>query len=197
MFRTISLCCALLWLCSPIAALADQPNPKVQLETSLGAIVLELDAQAAPKTVANFLTYVRSHFYDNTIFHRVIKSFMIQGGGFTPDMQQKITQSPIINEADNGLKNEPGTIAMARTSAPHSATSQFFINVKKNDFLDFRAKNERGWGYCVFGRVIKGMEVVQAIENVKTTSKFGYNDVPIEPVVIKKAIVLEPSAGNK
>jgi peptidyl-prolyl cis-trans isomerase B (cyclophilin B) len=197
MFRLIPLCCALLLLCFPIAAPANPPNPKVQMETSLGEIVLELDAQAAPKTVANFLAYVHSHFYDNTIFHRVIKSFMIQGGGFTPQMQQKITQSPIINEADNGLKNDLGTIAMARSSAPHSATSQFFINVKNNDFLNYSGKNARGWGYCVFGRVIKGIEVVHAIENVKTTSKFGYNDVPVEPVVVKKAVVLEPSAEGK
>jgi peptidyl-prolyl cis-trans isomerase B (cyclophilin B) len=197
MFRMIPLFCALLLLCIPIAAPANPPNPKVQLETSLGVIVLELDAQAAPKTVANFLSYAGSHFYDNTIFHRVIKSFMVQGGGFTPEMQQKITQSPIVNEADNGLKNDLGTIAMARTNDPHSATSQFFINVKQNDFLNYRAKNARGWGYCVFGRVIQGMDVVHAIENVKTTAKFGNSDVPVEPVVIKKAVVLKPSTEGK
>ena len=194
MLRNLLVATALFCLCLPVFSQADQTNPQVQMETSLGMIVIELDAQRAPKTVANFLNYVRAGFYDGTIFHRVIKSFMIQGGGFTPEMQQKITQSPIENEADNGLKNDTGTIAMARTNAPHSATSQFFINVKNNDFLNHTEKTARGWGYCVFGHVVKGMDVVQAIENVKTTTRFGHGDVPVDPVVIKKVTVLGPDA---
>jgi peptidyl-prolyl cis-trans isomerase B (cyclophilin B) len=158
----------------------------------MGGITVELNARAAPKTVANFLQYVRDGFYDNTIFHRVIKSFMIQGGGLTPQMQEKPTRPPVINEADNGLKNDEGTIAMARTMAPHSATSQFFINVKSNSFLNHTAKNARGWGYCVFGRVVDGMAVVKAIENVKTTTKFQFGDVPVEPVLIQKVTLIEP-----
>jgi peptidyl-prolyl cis-trans isomerase B (cyclophilin B) len=157
----------------------------------MGVIVIELDAKAAPQTVTNFLDYVRDGFYDGTIFHRVIKSFMIQGGGFTAQMQQKSTRSPVANEADNGLKNNLGTIAMARTNAPHSATSQFFINVKDNDFLNHTAKTPQGWGYCVFGKVIKGMEVVHEIEAVRTTVRSGYGDVPVEPVIIKKVSLLE------
>ena len=165
-------------------------NPKVQLETSMGTILIELNQYAAPKTVDNFLHYVQSGFYDNTIFHRIIKSFMIQGGGFTLEMKQKEPQPPIINEADNSLKNDTGTIAMARTNDPHSATSQFFINVKDNDFLNHSAKTSNGWGYCVFGRVVKGMSVVHAIENVQTGAKFGYSDVPIQPVLLKKATLV-------
>lgn len=175
-----------------VSALAAEPGQQVQMETSMGVIVIELDTTAAPQTTANFLRYVGDGFYDDTIFHRVIKSFMIQGGGFTPQMQRKATRSPVVNEADNRLKNNAGTIAMARTNDPHSATSQFFINVKDNDFLNHVEKNARGWGYCVFGRVIKGMEVVHAIENVKTTTRFGHGDVPVEPVIIKKVSVLEP-----
>jgi len=163
------------------------------METSMGSIIIELDSKAAPQTVANFLEYVREGFYDNTIFHRVIRSFMIQGGGFTPQMQQKTTRPPVVNEADNGLKNKAGTIAMARTNAPHSATSQFFINVKDNVFLDHMAKTAGGWGYCVFGRVVKGMEVVHAIEIVKTSVQFGHGDVPVEPVLIKKVSLLAPN----
>ncbi len=177
--------------------LAAEPEPQVQMETSMGTIIIELDSKAAPQTVTNFLEYVRAGFYDNTIFHRVIKSFMIQGGGFTPQMQQKITRPPVANEADNGLKNNVGTIAMARTNAPHSATSQFFINVKDNDFLNHTAKTARGWGYCVFGRVIKGIEVVHAIEKVKTGVQFGYSDVPAEPVVIKKVSLLAPKTKTE
>jgi len=192
MSRLITTLAVILCLGLPISAQADEPNPRVQMETSMGVIVIELDAKAAPQTVANFLGYVRDGFYDNTIFHRVIKSFMIQGGGFTPQMQQKATGSPVANEADNGLKNNLGTIAMARTNVPDSATSQFFINVKDNDFLNHTAKTARGWGYCVFGHVIKGMEVVQAIEAVKTTVRSGYGDVPVEPVIIKKVSLLEP-----
>ena len=173
-------------LALPISAAADESAPRVRIETSMGAITVELNARAAPKTVANFLQYVRDGFYENTIFHRVIKSFMIQGGGLTPDMQEKPTRQPVINEADNGLKNDEGTIAMARTMAPHSATAQFFINVKNNNFLNHTAKTSRGWGYCVFGRVVEGMSVVKAIENVKTTTKFSFADVPVNPVIINK-----------
>ena len=180
----------ILTLGMPLAAAADGSAPRVRIETSMGNITVELNPQAAPKTVANFLQYVREGFYDNTIFHRVIKSFMIQGGGFTPQMKEKATRPPIVNEADNGLKNDEGTIAMARTPVPHSATSQFFINAKNNDFLNFKAKNMRDWGYCVFGRVVDGMNVVKAIENVKTTTKFRNADVPVEPVIINKIVLI-------
>ena len=170
---------------------AETVNPKVRLETNKGVIVLELDATAAPKTVENFLGYVQDGFYDGTIFHRVIKQFMVQGGGFTTDMEQKSTRGQIQNEADNGLKNKRGTIAMARTSDPHSATSQFFINIVDNAYIDFTAKNAQGWGYCVFGKVIEGLDVIDAIEAVKTTTKRPHQDVPIEPVIIEKAVVVE------
>ncbi|RJQ87956.1 MAG: peptidyl-prolyl cis-trans isomerase [Desulfobacteraceae bacterium] len=179
---------------------AQSVNPQVQLETSMGTILLELNAQAAPKTTANFLAYVKNGFYDNTIFHRVIPGFMVQGGGFTPEMKQKITQAPIDNEADNGLKNTAGSIAMARTNDPHSATAQFFINVVDNAFLDHKAKNPRGWGYCVFGRVVKGMDVMRAIEKVPTTTRDGHRDVPVAPVVIQKATIAQlptPKAGTE
>ncbi len=164
---------------------AQSTDPKVQIQTSMGAFVVELDAEAAPKTVANFLDYVRSGFYDGTIFHRVIRNFMIQGGGLTPDMNKKHTRAPIDNEADNGLRNLTGTIAMARTPAPHSATAQFFINVKDNHFLNHRGKTDQLWGYCVFGKVIKGMDVVRAIENTPTAVKSGRSDVPANTVMIK------------
>jgi peptidyl-prolyl cis-trans isomerase B (cyclophilin B) len=169
---------------------AQPAAPRVQLETTMGTIVIELNPQAAPKTTTNFMTYVNDGFYDNTIFHRVIAGFMIQGGGFTPDMKQKEPRAPILNEADNGLKNTIGTIAMARTSDPHSATAQFFINAADNGFLDHTAKNQKGWGYCVFGRVVSGLDVVQAIEKVRTASRGGHGDVPVEPVTIKKATLL-------
>jgi peptidyl-prolyl cis-trans isomerase B (cyclophilin B) len=167
-------------------------SPRVQLDTSMGIIVLELSPHRAPKTVENFLQYVNDGFYDDTIFHRVIKDFMIQGGGLTADMQRKIARPPIDNEADNGLKNRVGSIAMARTGDPHSATAQFFINTKDNPNLDHQQKSAQGWGYCVFGRVVKGMEVVSAIEAVKTGSKGGYRDVPVKPVLIRKATVIMP-----
>ena len=170
---------------------AETANPKVRLETNKGVIVLELDAKAAPKTVENFLGYVQEEFYDGTIFHRVIKQFMVQGGGFTADMEQKSTRDQIQNEADNGLKNKRGTIAMARTSDPHSATSQFFINIVDNAYLDFKTKNAQGWGYCVFGKVVDGLDVIDAIEAVKTTTKRPHQDVPVEPVIIEKAVVVE------
>jgi peptidyl-prolyl cis-trans isomerase B (cyclophilin B) len=162
------------------------------METSKGTVTIELNSEKAPVTTANFIEYVESGFYDNTIFHRVIRDFMIQGGGLTIDMQKKSNRPPIKNEADNGLKNNTGTIAMARTGEPHSATSQFFINVKDNTFLNHRSKTGRGWGYCVFGRVIKGMDVVQTIENVPTGSKAGRRDVPKEPVVIQRMTMVKP-----
>ena len=173
---------------------AAQPT-QVRLETSYGDITIELDSAKAPKTVANFLGYVNDKFYDGTIFHRVIKGFMIQGGGMTPDMKEKPTRPPIQNEADNGLQNLRGTIAMARTNDPHSASSQFFINHKDNGFLNFTAKNEQGWGYCVFGKVIKGMNVVDSIAN---TPK-GMGDVPADPIIIKKAsvVVVKPTVKPK
>ena len=156
-----------------------------------GVIALELDDVKAPKSVANFLAYVKSGHYDGTIFHRVINGFMIQGGGFTPDMQQKPTNAPIENEAANGLKNDIYTIAMARTNEPHSASAQFFINVKNNDFLNHTAPTPRGWGYAVFGRVTSGQDVVDAIKGVPTGRRGYYDDVPLEAVVIEKAVAVE------
>ena len=156
-----------------------------------GVIALELDDAKAPKSVANFLAYVKSGHYDGTIFHRVINGFMIQGGGFTPDMQQKPTNAPIENEAANGLKNDIYTIAMARTNEPHSASAQFFINVKNNDFLNHTAPTERGWGYAVFGRVTSGQDVVDAIKGVPTARRGYFDDVPLEAVVIEKAVALD------
>ncbi|WP_419537164.1 peptidylprolyl isomerase [Endozoicomonas sp.] len=163
----------------------------VVLHTNFGDIKLELDAEKAPKTVANFLEYIKSGHFDGTIFHRVIDGFMIQGGGFEPGMVQKSTKMPIENEADNGLKNETGTIAMARTMDPHSASAQFFINVKDNHFLNHTAKNTDGWGYCVFGKVTDGMDIVNKIKGVKTTFRAGHQDVPVDDVVIESAEVLE------
>jgi peptidyl-prolyl cis-trans isomerase B (cyclophilin B) len=157
----------------------------VILTTNHGKIKLELDAEKAPKTVENFLAYVKAGHYDGTIFHRVIDGFMIQGGGFEPGMKQKPTNEPIENEAKNGLKNEPYTIAMARTSAPHSASAQFFINVKNNSFLDYPGQD--GWGYCVFGKVVEGTDVVDKIKSVKTTRAGMHSDVPVEDVIIEKA----------
>ncbi len=170
---------------------AETKSPRVRFTTNHGDIVLQLDAQAAPKTVENFLGYVRDGFFDGTIFHRVIKNFMIQGGGFTSDMKQKATNAPITNEADNSLKNDVGTIAMARTSDPHSASSQFFINTVNNDFLNHKGKTPQGWGYCVFGKVVEGMEAVKAIEAVATTNRGGHQDVPVEPVMIERAVIEE------
>lgn len=159
----------------------------VKLHTNFGDITLQLDAEKAPITVKNFLEYVNSGFYENTLFHRVIDGFMIQGGGFEPGMKQKKTQAPIQNEAANGLKNELYTVAMARTSDPHSATAQFFINVTNNSFLNYSAANSQGYGYCVFGKVIEGMDVVDAIAKVKT----GSQDVPKQDVIITKAEVVQ------
>jgi peptidyl-prolyl cis-trans isomerase B (cyclophilin B) len=161
----------------------------ITLKTSVGDIVIELDHEKAPKSCENFEQYVREGHYDGTIFHRVIGNFMIQGGGFMPDMMQKATRDPIENEAANGLSNVNGSIAMARTSAPHSATAQFFINVKDNSFLDHPGQD--GWGYCVFGKVTGGMDVVEQIKGVDTTNKAGHSDVPVEPIVIEKAEIAE------
>jgi peptidyl-prolyl cis-trans isomerase B (cyclophilin B) len=157
----------------------------VKLHTNKGVITLELDAEKAPNTVKNFLEYVNSGFYSNTIFHRVIGNFMIQGGGFEPGMKQKKTNAPIRNEAANGLRNDKYTIAMARTGDPHSATAQFFINVKDNDFLNYPGQD--GWGYCVFGKVVDGKDVVDAIRDVKTGNRMGFQNVPLEDVIITKA----------
>jgi peptidyl-prolyl cis-trans isomerase B (cyclophilin B) len=159
----------------------------VKLSTNFGGITIELNAEKAPITVANFLKYVENGFYDGLIFHRVINDFMIQGGGFDAGMKQKTTEAEIENEADNGLKNDKYTIAMARTSAPHSASSQFFINVNDNDFLNHTATTSSGWGYCVFGKVTEGMDVIDKITSVETGSKGGHQDVPVEPVIIEKA----------
>ncbi len=163
---------------------------KVALNTNFGRIVLDLDEAKAPKTVANFVEYVKSGHYTGTIFHRVIAGFMIQGGGFDSNMSQKSTKAPIENEANNGLKNDVGTIAMARTSDPHSASAQFFINVKNNSFLNHTGKTSQGWGYAVFGKVSEGMDIVSKIEGVRTSNKNGHGDVPVEPVIIESAEVL-------
>lgn len=162
---------------------------KVQMQTNKGTIVLELDEEKAPITVANFVEYATSGFYDGTIFHRVIPGFMIQGGGFEPDMSQKPVRDSIKNEADNGLTNDLGTIAMARTPDPDSATAQFFINAKDNGFLNFTAPNSQGWGYCVFGKVTEGLDVMQDIEKVATGNSGGHQDVPTEDVIIEKVTV--------
>jgi peptidyl-prolyl cis-trans isomerase B (cyclophilin B) len=173
------------------AADAISDKPQVVIETSKGAIVLELYRDKAPKTVDNFLRYARWGHYDGTIFHRVIPDFMIQGGGFTPDMKQKLTKMPVDNEADNGLKNDRGTVTMARTQDPHSATAQFFINTKDNKFLNHKSKTSEGWGYAVFGKVIKGMDVVDAISKVETQTRGSMANVPVEAVVITKMKVKE------
>ncbi|MDR2155008.1 MAG: peptidyl-prolyl cis-trans isomerase [Burkholderiaceae bacterium] len=172
-------------------------NPKVELHIAgKGVITLELDQDKAPKSVTNFLNYVKSGHYDQTVFHRVIKNFMIQGGGFAPGMKQKPAQKPITNEADNGLRNDAYTVAMARTSDPHSASAQFFINVVDNDFLNFQAPTAQGWGYAVFGKVVGGHEVVDAIKAVPTTRKGFHDDVPRDDVVIDKAVVVDPKADG-
>ncbi len=166
-------------------------NPKVELHiANHGVITLELDQEKAPKTVANFLAYVSKGHYDRTIFHRVIPGFMVQGGGFEPGMTQKPTDAAIENEANNGLKNNKYTVAMARTQAPHSASAQFFINIANNDFLNHTAPSIQGWGYAVFGKVVSGTEIVDKIAGVKTGNKGGHGDVPAEDVVIEKAVAL-------
>ena len=163
----------------------------VKLHTNFGIITLDLDADKAPDTVANFRQYVTDKHFDNTIFHRVIDGFMIQGGGFEPGMKQKRTRAPVKNEADNGLKNEAYTVAMARTSDPHSATAQFFINVADNDFLNHTAPTPQGWGYCVFGRVTEGRDVVDRIKKVRTGSRASHQDVPQDDVIIERAELVE------
>ena len=197
----------LLALLAPWAGLANAATNKpantpakrkvkmVTLHTNFGPITLELDAKAAPETVANFIQYAKDGHYDGTIFHRVIDGFMIQGGGFTADMDQKPTRAQIQNEAQNGLKNVAYSIAMARTPDPHSASSQFFINIADNAFLDFRAANSQGYGYCVFGKVTEGQDVVDRIRKVRTGSKAGHQDVPVENVIIERAEVKEVSEG--
>ena len=197
MFRALAL--SLCLMAAPLMAVgfgfssahAATPDPAVKLETNYGDIIVRLDARKAPISTANFVQYVKSGLYDGTVFHRVIKSFMIQGGGFTPDLKQKETRAAIRNEADTGLKNKKYTIAMARTGEPHSATAQFFINTKDNDFLDFKSQTPQGWGYAVFGKVIKGQEVVDKIAAVTTGKKGYYDDVPMENVIIKKAVIVE------
>lgn len=169
----------------------------IKLNTNMGSITLELDHDKAPKTAANFEQYVRDGFYDNTIFHRVINGFMIQGGGFEPGMKQKATRDNIENEADNGLSNDNGTIAMARTNDPHSASAQFFINVKDNAFLNHSSPTPQGWGYCVFGKVTDGMDVVEKIKGVATGSAGMHQDVPVEDVVIESAEIVEDEAGDE
>ncbi|MCL1825793.1 MAG: peptidylprolyl isomerase [Betaproteobacteria bacterium] len=187
-----SLACA---LCTLVAHAAD---PKVELKTNLGDIVLELNAELAPKTVANFLRYVQDGHYNGTIFHRVIEGFMIQGGGMDEALAEKPTRAPIENEANNGLKNETGTVAMARTNDPHSARAQFFINVAGNDFLNFNAPDSsKNWGYAVFGKVVKGMDIVQKIEKRPTQTQGMHESVPINPVIIESATVLENIPENK
>jgi peptidyl-prolyl cis-trans isomerase B (cyclophilin B) len=167
------------------------PNPQVELHiANRGVIVLELDEAKAPKTVANFLGYVKKGHYDRTIFHRVIPQFMIQGGGFEPGMSQKPTDAPVQNEANNGLKNQKYTVAMARTSDPHSASAQFFINTADNEFLNHKSPTAQGWGYAVFGKVVGGQDVVDKIEGVRTGNRMGHGDVPAEDVVIEKAVAL-------
>lgn len=180
---------AVLMAAAGLGALASGTDisNQVKLETSYGDIVIALDSAAAPVTVANFLGYVKSGFYDSTIFHRVIPGFMIQGGGFNDSMVEKPTQTPIKNEAGNGLKNDRGTIAMARTPDPNSAAAQFFINARDNGFLNHTDTTAQGWGYCVFGKVIKGIEVVDSIEKAPTGKKGPYSDVPVTPIVIIKA----------
>jgi peptidyl-prolyl cis-trans isomerase B (cyclophilin B) len=162
-------------------------NPSIELDTNLGKLTIELDQARAPESVRNFLAYLDAGHYDGTVFHRVIKGFMIQGGGFEPGMKQKATRAPIANEANNGVKNAKYTLAMARTSAPHSATAQFFINTTDNGFLNFKSESPQEWGYAVFGRVIAGTEIVDAIEAVQTARRGGHDDVPVADVTIRSA----------
>lgn len=185
----------MLFLTSTYSFATENPmsntQPKVKLQTNLGAITIQLDAEKAPVTTENFLSYVKEGFYNGTIFHRVIPSFMAQGGGFTKDFQQKATHNPIKNEADNGLKNKRGSIAMARTSDPNSATAQFFINYKDNAFLDYSSPTANGWGYAVFGEVTSGMDVVDAMAQVKTGNRGMHQDVPQQDIVIESAEIIQ------
>jgi peptidyl-prolyl cis-trans isomerase B (cyclophilin B) len=168
----------------------------ITFRTTMGDISIELDFDKAPISSANFLTYARENFFNDTIFHRVINNFMVQGGGMTSDMQQKKTNATIENEAANGLKNDIGTLAMARTADPHSASSQFFINVSNNDFLNHSGKNMQGWGYAVFGKVTKGMDVIEKIKSVATGSAFGHQDVPVDPIEITETIISDEYAAK-
>jgi cyclophilin family peptidyl-prolyl cis-trans isomerase len=202
MKQLYSLCTLLAFLALPLATIAAEPpakadHPRVRMTTSMGVIELELDAQRAPISVKNFLGYVDSGFYNGTIFHRTIPGFMIQGGGFMPGMKEKPTGAKITNEADNGLKNLAGTIAMARTSDPHSASAQFFINSVDNAFLDHRDKSMQGWGYSVFGKVAQGMDVVKKIEAVPTGNAGMFQNVPVKDVVITKMEVIKDAAPTK
>ncbi len=201
-FLSIGLCLGLSFIwpaTAPASSTTTNPqgkssmstNPRVKLETNMGDIVIELDAAKAPKTAANFLDYVKDGFYNGTVFHRVMDGFMIQGGGFEPGLKQKPTKAPIDNEANNGLKNDKYTIAMARTNDPHSATAQFFINVADNDFLNHTAPTSNGWGYAVFGKVTSGMDVVDKIKGVKTGNSGFHQNVPAQDVTINKAVVVE------
>jgi cyclophilin family peptidyl-prolyl cis-trans isomerase len=180
-----------------VSSIATAANPQVELRTSMGPIVIELEADKAPQTVENFLQYVKSGHYDGTIFHRVIPGFMVQGGGMTPDMREKQTRGPIKNEASNGVRNTAGTVAMARTGDPHSATAQFFINVADNGFLDFRGPTQQGYGYAVFGKVVKGMDVVNRIAQVPTGTKPPHSDVPLKPIVIERAQIVGGGSSSK
>ncbi len=191
LFFRLSLLVCTLMLSSQALAVAATTNTAVKIETNMGDIILRLDDAKAPITVKNFLEYVKSGHYDGTVFHRVIKDFMIQGGGMTPDMKPKPTNKPIKNEASNGLDNDAYTVAMARTSDPDSATAQFFINVKDNNFLNFTAPTPQGYGYTVFGKVIKGQKIVDKIKAVPTGNRGMHQDVPVDPVVIVKASVIE------
>jgi FKBP-type peptidyl-prolyl cis-trans isomerase len=191
LFRTG--CIAALVAVTGVIAAASAAT-QVKMETSYGAVIIQLDSAAAPKTVANFMQYVSSGFYSGTIFHRVIPGFMIQGGGFTPDMQEKKTNPPIANEADNGVKNTRGTLAMARTNDPNSATAQFFVNTVNNDFLNFQSKTAQGWGYCVFGKVVRGLNIIDSIEKAATASQGMYENVPVKPILINKMTIIKNGA---
>lgn len=180
---------------SPLSA-SDDANPEWVIETTEGLIVIELFAEQAPQSVANIVRYVEDGFYDGTIFHRVIDGFMIQGGGYTEDMTKKAVGAPVENEADNGLGNDRGTVALARTSDPHSATAQFYVNTVDNDSLDHRAKTPGEWGYAVFGRVIAGMEVVDRISRTETRTMGGFRDVPVSPIVIERSYIREPVSDD-
>ena len=176
---------------------AAAANPQIEIRTNMGAVTVELYPENAPVTVENFLQYVKTGHYDGTVFHRVIPGFMIQGGGFTPDMREKATRAPIKNEAGNGLRHAAGMLAMARTPDPHSASAQFFINLDENPALDFRAPTREGYGYCVFGKVVSGMDVVNRIAKVTTGAKPGHNDVPLKPVVIERIRRIDAAAPPK
>jgi peptidyl-prolyl cis-trans isomerase B (cyclophilin B) len=194
MLRIIGAALALL-VCCQVGAADGAANPRVEMRTSMGTVVIELYPDQAPLTVDNFLQYVKDRHYDGTVFHRVIPGFMIQGGGFGPDFSEKPVRKPVRNEAANRLRNETGTIAMARTPDPHSATAQFFINVADNESLNFRFPTQEGYGYCVFGKVVKGMDVVNRIVKVETgPGPAGHQNVPVKPIIIESAKVLEAAA---